>query len=40
MKKVSIIIPVYNEKDTFKLLLDKVEQANFAGLKKEIIIGV
>lgn len=38
MKKVSIIIPVYNEKDTFKLLLDKVEQANFAGLKKEIIM--
>ncbi len=38
MKKVSIIIPVYNEKDTFKLLLDKVEQANFAGLEKEIIM--
>jgi glycosyltransferase involved in cell wall biosynthesis len=38
MKKVSIIIPVYNEKDTFKLLLEKVEQANFAGLEKEIIM--
>ncbi len=38
MKKVSIIIPVFNEKDTFKLLLEKVEQANFAGLEKEIIM--
>ncbi|MBQ3641699.1 glycosyltransferase family 2 protein [bacterium] len=38
MTKVSIIIPVYNEKDTFKQLLEKVEQASFAGLEKEIII--
>ena len=38
MKKVSIIIPVFNEKDTLKLLLAKVEQANFAGLEKEIIM--
>ncbi len=38
MKKVSIIIPVFNEKDTLKLLLEKVEQANFAGLEKEIIM--
>ena len=38
MQKVSIIIPVFNEKDTFKLLLEKVEQANFCGLEKEIIL--
>ena len=38
MKKVSILIPVFNEKDTLKLLLEKVEQANFAGLEKEIIM--
>ena len=36
--KISIVIPVYNEKDTLKLLLDKVEQANFSGLEKEIIM--
>lgn len=38
MNKVSIIIPVYNEKDTVEILLDKVEQAHFAGLEKEIIL--
>ena len=38
MIKVSILIPVFNEKDTLKLLLEKVEQANFAGLEKEIIM--
>lgn len=38
MKKVSIIIPVYNEKDTLLALVEKVEQANFAGLEKEIIL--
>ena len=38
MQKVSIIIPVYNEKDTILLLLEKVVEANFAGLEKEIIL--
>lgn len=38
MKKISIVIPVYNEKDTIKELLAKVEQANFSGLEKEIIL--
>lgn len=38
MQKVSIIIPVFNEKNTLKFLLDKVEQANFSGLEKEIIM--
>lgn len=38
MKKVSIIIPVFNEKDTILAILDKVEQAKFANLDKEIIL--
>ena len=38
MKKVSIIIPVYNEKDTIKELLEKVKFAKFSNLEKEIII--
>ena len=38
MQKVTIIIPVYNERDTILQLLEKVENANFAGLEKEIII--
>lgn len=38
MQKVSIIIPVFNEKDTLKALLEKVESANFSGLEKEIIM--
>ena len=38
MQKVSIIIPVFNEKDTFRQLLEKVEQANFSGLEKELIM--
>jgi len=38
MKKVSIIIPVYNEKSTILTLLEKVEKANFSGLEKEIIL--
>ena len=38
MEKVSIIIPVYNEKDTLEAILEKVEQASFSGLKKEIIL--
>ncbi len=38
MKKVSVIIPVYNEKETIEPLLQKVEEAHFAGLEKEIIL--
>lgn len=38
MKKVSIIIPVFNEKETILALLEKVEAAKFAGLEKEIIM--
>ena len=38
MKKVSILIPVFNEIKTINLILEKVENANFAGLEKEIIL--
>src|SRR3989338_4013195 len=35
---VSIIIPVYNEKNTILEVLAKVKKAEVAGLKKEIVI--
>lgn len=38
MKKVSIIIPVYNEITTLYTLLDKVNSADFCNLEKEIIL--
>lgn len=37
MKKISIIIPVYNEKDTLREIITKVEQTSFCGLEKELI---
>ena len=38
MNKVTILIPVYNEVATLDKILKKVEDANFCGLEKEIII--
>ncbi len=38
MKKVSVIIPVYNEQETIEPLIQKVEEAYFGGLEKEIIL--
>lgn len=38
MNKISIIIPIYNEKNTILELLNKVEQAKFANLEKEILL--
>lgn len=38
MQKVSIIIPVYNEKNNLLEILKQVETASFANLEKEIII--
>jgi len=38
MNKVSILIPVYNEVNTLEEILKKVEDADFCGLEKEIIL--
>lgn len=37
-QSVSIIIPVYNEKDTLKEIVSRVDKAPVLGLKKEIIL--
>ena len=38
MKKISILIPVYNEAGTLETILEEVENADFCGLEKEIIL--
>ena len=38
MKKVSILVPVYNEKATLTELLDNIKNASFCNLQKEIIL--
>lgn len=37
-KKVSIIIPVYNESNTIEKIIKRVKNSNSLGMKKEIII--
>lgn len=38
IQKVTVLIPVFNEVKTLKQILEKVEEANFCGLEKEIIL--
>lgn len=38
MDKISILMPIYNEVNTLKIILQKVEDASFCGLSKEIIL--
>jgi len=38
MKKLSIIIPVYNEKNTISKILELVEQVQLENIEKEIIV--
>ncbi len=38
MKKISILIPVYNEVSTLETMVKKVEETDFCGLEKEIIL--
>lgn len=38
MKKVSIVIPAYNEEKTISLIISKVQAAKVCGLEKEIIV--
>jgi glycosyltransferase involved in cell wall biosynthesis len=36
--KLSVVIPVYNEKDTILEILDRVRNTNLSGITKEIIV--
>ena len=38
LKTISVIIPVYNEKNTIKECLERVKKSNTCGLKLEIIV--
>lgn len=38
MKKITVLIPIFNEVNTLKIILQKVEEANFCGLEKEVIL--
>ena len=38
MKKISIIVPVYNEINTLEKVIDRLQEVHFCGLEKEIII--
>lgn len=38
MNKISILIPVFNEVNTLQKILEKVENVDFCGLEKEIIL--
>lgn len=38
MKKITILIPVYNELKTLESILDKIKDIDFYGLEKEIIL--
>lgn len=38
MNKITILIPVYNEVNTLRTILEKVENTDFCGLEKEIIL--
>lgn len=38
MRKISIVIPIYNERETLLKILEKVERADTLGLEKEIIL--
>ncbi|MEK7659542.1 MAG: glycosyltransferase family 2 protein [Patescibacteria group bacterium] len=38
MKKLSVIIPVYNEKNTIEEIIRRVESVNIADVEKEIIL--
>lgn len=38
MNKVTILIPVFNEINTLRLILQKIDEVSFCGLEKEIIL--
>jgi len=38
MEKITILIPIFNEINTLKLILQKIDEVSFCGLQKEIIL--
>ena len=38
MKKITILVPIFNEVNTLKIILEKIQNANFCGLEKEVIL--
>lgn len=38
MQRISILIPIFNEVNTLRIILQKVEETDFCGLEKEIIL--
>ena len=38
MKKISVLVPIFNEVNTLRIILKKIEDASFCGLEKEIIL--
>ena len=38
IKKLSVVIPVYNERNTIEIILERLQKADFGGAEKEIII--
>lgn len=38
MKKISILVPIYNEKNTLIEVLEKIDKATFCNLEKEVIL--
>lgn len=38
MEKITILIPIFNEVNTLRLILQKVDEVSFCGLEKEIIL--
>ncbi len=38
VKKLSIVIPVYNEENTLQALVDKVREVDLGGIRKEIVL--
>lgn len=38
MQKITVLVPIFNEVNTLRIILKKIEEAHFCGLEKEIIL--
>lgn len=38
MEKITVLIPIFNEVNTLRLILQKIDEVSFCGLEKEIIL--